>query len=263
MSRKTKKHHRKSHSRSRSRSRSSAIQTMPELRQAFDYIDTFVKQRIQSGVSKEQLTKELRREWLRVFSKTLQKKNATAFVEHMMEQTSKRRGLRGTRKRTHGGMAPFMDSTTQAGTYLASGKPPTDSGHLPLASGAQSAYGSFTSYLSKGLQFPQQSAGSDPVEGQTKYPTSAPNATNEVSFPTMKGGRRRRLHGGSTLMGSLLQQFTTRPIPSSIPSSSGQDAQTAWYGRSIGPSPDQVQRNPDYQLKDTMFPKMVNVKIDV
>lgn len=255
MPRKTQRH--KTHHKRR-KSHSHAVQTIPELRQAFDYIDEFVTHRIQSGVSKEQLVKELRREWQRVFFKPIQKKNATALVEHMMERVSKRRGLRGTRKRTRGGVAPFMDSTTQAGVYLAQGTPPTGSGHIPLANGQPSAYGSIAGYQAKGFQVPE-------IAGQAGgeknlYPTSAPNATNTI----MQGGRRRRLRGGaSTLIGSLYQQFTTRPIPSSAPPSIGQDAQTSWYGRSIGPSPSQVQQPPNYSLKETMFPPRINVKIDV
>lgn len=253
--------HKRQQRKSHSRSRPTAIQTIPELRLSFDYMDEFVKHRIQEGVSKEQLVKEVQREWSRVFSKPLQKKNATAFVVSRMDRMSKRRSLRGTRKRTRGGVAPFMDPTTQPGLYLASGKPPTEGGQFPLANAAQSAYGSLYSYLAKGFQPPPEIA--DTVKGQNPYPTSAPNTTNQVA-PSMKGGRRRRLHGGSSsLIGSLYQQFTSRPIPSSAPPNIGQDAQTSWYGRAIGPSPDQVQRIPNYQLKDTMFPKMVNVKIDV
>lgn len=255
MRRKTQKHNKKRHI------RPTAIQTIPELRLSFDYIDEFVKHRIQSGTSKEQLVKEVRREWERVFSKSLQKKNATAFVEHMMERFSKRRGLRGTRKRTRGGVAPFMDPTTQQGLYLASGKPPTTAGHFPLANQATSVYGSLSSYLTKGFQTPEQSVGLDPIKGQTQYATSAPLATNAVL--QMKGGRRRLRGGAPTLVGTLLQQFTTRPVPSSSPPNMGQDAQTAWYGRNLGSSPDQAQRSPPYALGDSVFPKLVNVKIDV
>lgn len=261
MRRKTQRHQK--YPTKQRKSHSHASQSIPELRQAFDYIDEFVKHRIQSGVSKEQIVKELRREWQRVFSKPIQKKNATAFVEHMMERVSKRRGLRGTRKRTRGGVAPFMDSTTQPSPYLAQGTPPTGAGNLPLANDQSSNYGSFPTYLSRGFQAPPEMAGLAKGE-QNTYPTSAPNASNRVADlgSTMKGGRRRRLHGGSsTLVGSLFQQFTTRPIPSSDVPGPAQHLQASWYGRSMGAPSDQVQNTPNYHLKDTMFPKMIPVNI--
>lgn len=258
MPRKTQRHttHHK-----RRKSHSHVVQTIPELRQAFDYIDEFVTHRIQSGVSKEQLVKELRREWQRVFFKPIQKKNATALLEHMIERVSKRRGLRGTRKRTRGGVAPFMDSTTQPSPYLAQGTPPTGAGNLPLANGQPSTYGSFPTYLSKAFQAPPEMAGLAKGE-QNTYPTSAPNASNRVADlgSTMKGGRRRRLHGGaSTLIGSLFQQAISRPIPSSDVPGLAQHSQASWYGRGFGTPSDQVMNTPNYHLKDTMFPKMIPV----
>lgn len=241
------------------RSPSTALQTIPELRRSFDYIDEFVKHRISSGIPKEQLVKEVQREWLRVFSKRLQKKNATAFVEHMMEQHSHHRSIRGTRrtrKKIHGGVAPFMDPTTQAGVYLASGTPPTPSGQYPMANGAPSAYGSLTAYITNGFQAPEIAAQQDPIKGQSVFPTQPPPS---MGSNVVRGGTRKR---GGSLVGSALTQAYTRPIQSSIPSSVLQDAQSAWMGRTIGPSPDQVQRTPSYLLGSSS-PVPVNLKIDI
>lgn len=258
----TRKTHRAKHGHS---SKKTALQTIPELRRSFDYMDEFVKNRIVSGVPKEQLVKEVQREWLRVFSKRLQKKNATAFVEHLMEQHSRRRSVRGTRRRIRGGVAPFMDPTTQAGVYLASGTPPTASGQYPMANGAPSAYGSLTAYISHGFQNPEIAATQDPVKGQSVFPTQPPPS---MGSNLVRGGgrgtrsKRKRDVKGGALVGSVLTQAFTRPIQSSAPSSILQDAQTAWMGRSIGPSPDQVQRPPSYQVNG-LYPSTVNLKIDV
>ncbi len=255
----TRKTHRAKHSQ---KAHKPAFQTIPELRQSFDYIDEFVKNRIVSGVAKDQLVKEVQREWLHVFSKRLQKKNATAFVEHLMEQHSKRRGIRGTRRRVRGGVAPFMDPTTQAGVYLASGTPPTASGQYPMANGAPSAYGSLTAYISSGFQHPEIAATLDPIKGQSVYPTQPPPT---MGSNLVRGGgksisyKKRKAKGGS-LAGSLLAQ-AFRP-QSSAPPSILQDAHTAWMGRSLGPSPDQVQRSPSYQING-VYPSAVDLKIDV
>lgn len=247
-----------------------AIQSIPELRRSFDYMDEFLTHRIQSGTPKETLIKEIQEEWGRVFGKRMQKQNATAFVEHQMELASRRRRpLRGKTRRHRGGVAPMADPTTQPGVYLASGLPLTASGQYPLANGAASAYGSGVSYMNKGMMgYPEQSMGSDPIKGQSAFPSSA-------NSPLLKGGARggaprsyrkthRRSGGALPLVGSALTQMTVKPFPSTPPPPTvAHDAQRAWYGGIVGPSPDQVQRGPNYQLGDSMFPKMVNVKIDV
>ena len=50
--------------------------------------------------------------------------------------------------------------------------------------------------------------------------------------------------------------YGNRPIPSSSPPGVLQDAQDMWYGKSVGPSPDQVQRGPNYQI-GSVYPKPV------
>lgn len=251
-----------------------AFQTIPELRQSFDYIDQFVAHRIQSGVPKEQLVKEVQREWLRVFSKRMEKKSATAFVEHQLERSARKRKGSRTHRRHRGGVAPAADSTTQPGIYLASGLPPTSNGSYPMANGSPSVYGSLTAYLNKGLMAPpEQSILSDPVKGQSVFPSAATSPLLTTS-PLLKGGGRGRLPrarrqqgvsgGAIPLVGAALEQMTTKPIPAGIPPSNVlRDTQTMWYGQTSGPSPDQVGRGPTYQLGDSMFPKMVNVRIDV
>lgn len=256
-----------SHKTKRAKRTKHAIQTIPELRRSFDYIDEFVKNRIVSGVSKDQLVKEVQREWLRVFSKRLQKKNATAFVEHMMSQTSHRRGLRITKKRarTHGGVAAFMDPTTQPGPYLAMGMPPTATGNYPLANGAPSAYGSLTTYIGKGFQTPEIASNMDPIKGQSVFPTPPPSMGSNLVRGGSRALRYRKKHQGgalSALVGSALTQAFTRPIHSGDVPSPLQGGQAAWMGRPIGVSPDQVQRTPSY-LIGGIPPTPINLKIDV
>ena len=174
------------------KSSASVFQTIPELRRSFDYIDEFVAHRIQSGVPKEQLVKELQREWLRVFFKRMEKKSATAFIEHQMELSArKRRPLRRHTKRRHrGGVAPFADPiTTQPGIYLASGLPPTANGAYPMANGTSSAYGSLPAYLTKGMMAPpEQSILSAPPSSS---PSSSPSPSPPLSpFSLLRGTRR-------------------------------------------------------------------------
>jgi|LauGreDrversion4_2_1035121.scaffolds.fasta_scaffold06154_2 hypothetical protein len=237
------------------------IKTIPELRQSFDYIDEFVKQRVQSGIPKEQLVKEIQTEWYRVFGKRIQKKNATAFAEHLLQQMKGRRSLRAMTRKTKGGAAPFMDPTTQPGTYLSSGQIPTPGGQYPMANGAPSVYGSLTQYIHKGFAYPE-------IAGKGEYESPMPSATMGSNRALMGGGRPLgggRKKGGAILdsLRSSITQAFARPIPSDAPPSVLQTAQSGWNGRPIGLSPNPVQHPTNYALKDSMFPKMVNVRIDV
>jgi hypothetical protein len=82
----------------------------------------------------------------------------------------------------------------------------------------------------------------------------------------MKGGNRKsrkiRRHRGGDIAsdlrnaGALLSQAFSRPIPSGAPPSVIQDMQDMWHGKAVGPSPDQIQRQPTYQL-GALFPKPV------
>jgi hypothetical protein len=237
------------------------IKTIPELRQSFDYIDEFVKQRVLSGIPKEQLVKEIQTEWYRVFGKRIQKKNATAFAEHLLQKMKGSRSLRTMTRKTRGGAAPFMDPTTQAGRYLASGQIPTSSGQYPMADGSPSVYGSLTQYIHKGFEHPE-------IAAKGAYESPMPSAHMGSNRALIGGGRP--LGGGRKKGGAILDslrnsitQAIARPIPSDAPPSVLQTAQSAWNGRPIGLSPNPVEHPNNYALKDSMFPKMVNVRIDV
>jgi len=234
MPRKTRKSSHK-----RTSKRASGIHTIPELRQSFDYIDTFVAKRAQSGLPKEKLVREVQTEWRRVFLKSLSKASATALVE---QQLSKRGNRRITRKR--GGSAP-LEYTTRPGI------------HLPQGGVPPPPYGHYTSYVSSGFEDPQIAG---QVEGVAWPAPSAVMGSNRVQG----GGRplHKKQKGGS-LSGAFLTQAFSRPIMSFSPSTILQDGQSLWQGGPIGPSSDQVQRSAPYSLTDSMFPKPITVDIDV
>lgn len=254
--------------------RAKGVKTLPELRRSFEYIDEFVHQRMLAPT--ERAVRELQTEWLRVFSKRLSKASATAFLEKKRQEQKARgkRQSRGTRKR--GGAAPLAgapyDYTTRPGVYLPSAGIPNAEGQL---AGSQGPYGFFTSYIQSGFQNPEKAAA-----GEAQWPSpSAVMGTNEVQ----KGGRRgrglktRKTHpsarrrttrrGGGllegTLAGSLLTQAFTRPIQSAAPPSALQDTQTTWQGRLTGTTPDRMSHPPPYLLKDSMFPTIIEPRIDV
>jgi hypothetical protein len=252
MTRKTRKH---------SSKREKGIYSIPELRRSFEHIEDYVDKKIALRESKEQLVKDLRKEWSRVFLKELDKKSADAFVTERLSKASTRRHKT---LRRHGGAGAQLantytpiagapnDYTTRAGIYLAPGQIPDKAGHLPLSDGSKSNFGSYVQYVDKGFWNPEPGQSYDPVPGQTRFPTSTPvgMGDNTVHFAA-KGGKRnnkritRRKGGAST--GSLISQAYMRPIPSSSPPAILQDMQDMWYGKSVGPSPDQTQRGVIYQ----------------
>jgi hypothetical protein len=259
MVRKTRKHH------NTKTKHPKGIHSIPELRRSFEHIEEFVDNKIHLKEGKDKIIKDLRKEWSRVFFKDLDKKSADAFVSDRMTKLS---GSRHRTLRRRGGAGAQLantytpiagapnDYTTRQGIYLAPGQIPDKNGHLPLSDGSKSAFGSYVQYVDKGFWNPEPGQSYDPIPGQTRFPTSVPvgMGDNTVHF-TSKGGRRRTRRGGSRI-GSLLSEAYNHPIPSSAPPGILQDMQDMWYGKQVGPSPDQVQRSPNYQL-GSIYPKII------
>jgi hypothetical protein len=264
MVRKTRKHY------SAKSKHSKGIYSIPELRRSFEHIEEYVDNKIRSRESKDDLVKDLRREWKRVFVKDLDKKSAEAFISERM--ASKKHSSRHRTIRRHGGAGAQLantatpiagapnDYTTRQGVYLAPGQIPDKAGHLPLSDGAKSAFGSFVQYVDKGFWNPEPGQSYDPVPGQTRFPTSVPvgMGDNTVHFGAKGGSRNRsrKLRRGGGI-GSLLSEAYNRPFPASSPPGILQDMQDMWSGRQVGPSPDQVQRSVDYNF-GRMYPKAIS-----
>ena len=261
MVRKTRKH--------RSEKKQKGIYSIPELRRSFEHIEDYVNEKIALKESKEKLVKDLRKEWSRVFFKELDKKSAEAFVSDRLSKkhsprrkTAKHRGGAGAQlANTYTPIAGAPnDYTTRQGIYLAPGQIPDKAGHLPLSDGGKSNFGSYVQYVDKGFWNPEPGRSYDPVPGQTRFPTSTPvgMGDNTVHFSSKGGGKRRsrKARRGGALMGSTLSQAFNHPISASTPPSIRQDGQDLWYGKNVGPSPDQVQRSVEYKLGSS-FPKPV------
>jgi hypothetical protein len=237
------------------------VYSIPELRRSFEHIEEFVDEKIRTHVSKDSIVKDLRKEWSHVFLKDLDKKSAEAFVQNRMTKvkSSHRRTLRhkgGAGAQLANTATPIAgapnDYTTRQGIYLAPGQIPDKAGHLPLSDGGKSTFGSFVQYVSKGFWNPEPGQSYDPVQGQTRFPVSTPvgMGDNRVHFAA-KGGKRKtrrlRRRGGAAM-----------PIVSSSPASVVADMTDMWYGKPVGPSPDQVQRVPNFAYTN-VYPKPINL----
>jgi len=254
MPRKTRKHG--------SHKKSKGIYSIPELRRSFEHIESYINGKIAHKESKEKLVKDLRKEWSKVFFKDLDKKSADSFVSDRLSKKHKRRTLKGGAAAIAG--AP-LDYITRQGIYLAPGQIPDIRGHLPLSDGSTSSYGSFVPYVDKGFWNPEPGRSYDPVQGQTRFPTSVPAGMGSNLF--QKGGKRQirqarktRRRGGGLIqnISTLLSQVGTHPASASVPSTIFKDGQDMWYGKSVGSSPDQVQRGLEYKV-GSVYPKPFNV----
>ena len=213
-------------------SRAPPVMTIPQVRRSFEHMEQLLEEC--SSLSRADQVARLRKEWRKVFHRELSKASAEEFVAYRAEQAAttphRRRRYRTTRR--HGGMAS-VEHQTRPGMYLAPGQIPNENGSLPLSSGAPSAFGSFTEYISKGfgITVPEPAQQLDPVKGQAQWPVP------------MKGGA-----GFMDNMGAVYRQAMMRPIGPSAPTSVMSDLQNIAYGSTVGISPSVPQRTPDYQL---------------
>ena len=198
----------------RKRTSTKGVSTIPELRRSFEYVENTVDEMIHSHATRAEMVSCLRKEWRKVFDRDLSKSMAESFIDHRLEEkkVTPSSGRRRKTRRHAGGMAP-IEAVTRAGHYLAPGQIPTAQGTLPLSSGAASAYGSFTDYVSKGFTNPEIAQQYDPVKGQAQWPVP------------MRGG---------SLVGSAISQAFMRPIGSSEgPPSVLSDMQRMYNGSSV------------------------------
>jgi hypothetical protein len=228
MARKTRKHNK------------SEVHTIPQLRRLFENIEHFIDSRIEKRQSKDVISKELRKEWRRMFMKEIDKQSADALIENHMK--SKVRHTLKNSKRVKGGVqeplagAP-LEYSTRPGIYLAPNSIPVD-GQLPISGAgySSSGYGNYVDYINSGFWNPEDAQSYDPVQGQQPFPQ--PFASTGSNLVGGKRKSKRRVRGGN----ALLTQAFTRPFGSDAPPGIPQDMQDIWYGKPVGASPDQVQR---------------------
>ena len=239
-----------------SHKKATGIFSIPELRRSFEHIEEFMDECINSRSSKEEIVKDLQKEWKKTFLKELDYESAESYVDHIMKSKKDRRK---TMKRYKGGMAP-LDYTTRAGIYLQPAAIPPHT-QFPVLN-----------YVSKGFFNPEPAHLLDPVPGQTRFPTSVPagmgdntvhfkghggkRSTNKRSTNKRSNNKRgtRKLRGG---MAALNQAFM-RPIPSSNPPTILQDLQSGIKGLPLGQSPDITQNSVPYKL-GAIMPKLIKL----
>lgn len=216
------------------------VQTIPELRRAFEYIES-VGHKLCHTSMKEAIP-EFQEEWKKTFHRELDRKSAEAYLIFLK---SKKKSSRRKTRRYRGGMGPLagapLDYTTRPGIYL------------QPAGVNQNSYALVPKYVDSGFWNPEQAHQYDPVPGQTHYVTRTPAGMGTNTWPSAfgtKGGSRKKQRGG---LASLDQAFM-RPFPATVPPSVGQDADSAVRGQQLGQSPDPTQTRLNYLMAPTAQP---------
>ncbi len=224
--------------------------TIPELRRAFEHIESFVVGNLHAP--HKEAVEALQKEWELTFYKELSRADAEAYVDHV--KLMHRITAGPTRKHKKGAMAggggPLagapLDYMTRPGLYITPGV-------------NQGSYALVPAYVDKGFWNPEPGQSYDPVPGQTRFPTLTPagmgsNLVSDIGRQSQGGGSRRRrrtLRGGATMLdaaATALKQLTMRPIPSSAPPSFLQDLQSAAYAQPLGASPEASQPAYKFQM---------------
>ena len=174
MARKTRKHVKST----------KGVYSIPELRRAFEHIEQVMDEMIQQKESKTNMIANIRKEWTKVFHKTLDKESANVMITHRMES---KRGMRGGAHPIQG--AP-IDHMTRPGIYLDQGRIPGEDGGLTKTVGG-AGYGSYVQYVDRGFFNPEIAQQYDPVPQQSVFPLGPRvDMGSNVFTPLMKGGKR-------------------------------------------------------------------------
>jgi hypothetical protein len=217
-----------------SRKTKRAIQTIPQLRKAFDHIEKIAKQ----GVSLETFQKE----WTKVFSHEIDVEAAQSFLQFHSKKGKTRK------MKQKGGSAPLagapLDFTTRPGTY-------------------DTPYGSFLEYISSGFNFYDKINQDSFVPTQCGKENITPQLAANMGSNKVGGGKtRRRQRGGAfPSLSELATALTFRPIPSTQPTSVLQDAQTAFKGQTLPPSPSPADGTPPYRAYPAVASTLPNYDI--
>ena len=262
----------------KTRKQKKGVMTIPQWRKSFEHMETFTARLLASAKDKTSQRKAFQKEWQRVFHRAVDDRAADAYLSFEAKKHSK--GKSKTKKQRGGQTlegAP-LDYSTRPGIY--------------------GVYGEFPAYVTSGFDIYDKINQLSPVAGcgveniTPKIPADL--GSNKVNFSGgkrrsrsrgsrgSKGSRTRRhrraLKGGAsfpdmgnfasyakntvTNLGNTMRDFSEaasiRPLIASVPSSVAYDAQSAWKGQALPPTPSANTGNPPYYAPSS---GIFNVKV--
>lgn len=203
--------------------------TIPQLRKAFDHIESFTQSLLHSTKNADERRKAFQKEWQKVFHRAVDDKSANAYL-----QFEEKKGKKGKTKKQKGGAA-------------LSGAP-LDYSTRP---GIDGIYGTFPAYVSSGLAFYNDINKEAPLAGCGTENTTPKVPISIGSNEVQKGGKRTRKNkrqGGGAFpsISEFAQAMTFRPMPSTVPPTMAYSAQMDFKGVPPAPSSTANTANPPY-----------------
>lgn len=214
--------------------------SIPQLRQAFDHIESFTQSLVHQVKDINQRRKAFQAEWLKVFKRTVDDKAADAYILfEAKKSTSKTRKTKGQRGGSLGG-AP-LDYSTRPGMH--------------------GVYGIFPDYITQGFATEGNATNNMAIQATCNGPNAfQPPYTGfgATSLAAQQGGKRktkrnrkasRKYKGGGFMdnMSNFVSSLGMRPITATAPPSALHDAQMMWKGAPVASSsPNANTANPPY-----------------
>lgn len=219
------------------RKRKGGVMTIPQLRKAFDHIETRTHDILMRHSDKKSRREAFQAEWKKVFHRDVDAGAADAYLDFAAKK--KKRSGSGTRKmKQRGGMPALagapLDYSTRPGVY--------------------GPYGVFPAYVSSGFDF-YNSINKDSLTEQCGKENITPKVPADIgsNVVSQKGGKRRRSTrkhkqrgAGFPSISEFASALTMRPFEVSVPTSPVYDAQMAFKGQPLPPSPSPVTSQPGY-----------------
>jgi hypothetical protein len=215
-----------------------AIMTIPQLRKAFEHVETFVE--IHCKKPEKELVKLFQEEWKKTFKKEIDTKEAEAYVAHALETIHQKHPK--DRKHSGGAMAltgaPILQDT-RPGLYISPGV-------------NQGSYAQVPAYVDKGFWNPEIGRYYDPVPGQTHYPSATPYGlgSNKYTGGSQRNKTKRNKKQLNQSGGTILEaanQFLFRPTFSTQPPPNVLDNVTSSaMAKPLPQSPDPSQTRTHY-----------------
>jgi len=214
---------------SKTRKIQKGFMTIPQLRKAFDHIESFTQSLLHNTKSVDERRKAFQKEWMKVFHREVDEKSANAYLqfEEKKEKKSKTKKQKG-------------------GAELSGA--PLDYSTRP---GINGLYGTFPAYVSSGLAFYNDINLEAPLAGCGVENTTPKVPISIGSNAVQKGGKRTRKNkrqGGGAFpsISEFAQALTFRPITSTNPPTMAYTAQMDYKGLPSPPSSTANTANPAY-----------------
>jgi hypothetical protein len=260
MARKTRKHTKST----------KGIYSIPELRRAFEHVEETMDEMIRNKESKADMIAHIRKEWQKVFHKTLDKSSADALITHRMESRRTPHSMKGGASALAGAPVEYV---MRPGVYLDQGTRPGPDGGLTKTVGG--GFGHYPQYVDRGFFNPEIARGNDPVPNQSTFLLPRVGMGSNIVTPltpsvtpSVKGGKRtiktrknKKLRGKTYGGAAMFDQAFMRPFsPGASPFDPLVDLQRMSSGAVTGPSPDSTQNPPQYRV-GSAYPTAVNINV--